>query len=396
LLVNPYPDYSYPLLTQLTVVHKDTRMKHVLLLACQHLLGPQLEMFRRLIDQHGLVPSNCIIAGKNYSTCQEVMNELQDMGCSVADFSCSFQPLVCFDDWFKEKLIDFVRTQLRGRSLENYSRIIILDDGGFMHEAAQTLLGDDLRLAGIEQTSSGYHRIRKLGIRSNRHMVARSVYKQQLEPHFIAKCAAERIIEHVDEYVKDPPTVLVFGLGAIGRTIAGQLQFDHGMNVWGTDFDYHNPQRMLSHTGTCPLLEAHGRILSYQAACEKIGNFDLIVGATGTPLLSQEQVRSLHAHASLVSVSSSDREFPVLPFRQVENKVHDDCWHNGQCLVNAGFPITFKGRYHEIHPREIELTIAQLMAAVLDLSKKYGAERPSYDLVVAQAAESWQQLVQVG
>ena len=75
-------------------------------------------------------------------------------------------------------------------------------------------------------------------------------------------------------------------------------------------------------------------------------NFDIIIAATGNRIMSHNYYDSLREEAILVSVSSSDREFDGVKFRQLSGKkwnTHDDVYYNGLCLLNCGFPINFSG-----------------------------------------------------
>ncbi|MEI6058073.1 MAG: hypothetical protein WCQ60_03845, partial [bacterium] len=95
---------------------------------------------------------------------------------------------------------------------------------------------------------------------------------------------------------------------------------------------------------------------------------DIIIGATGTSIFDASDLSSLggeHVYHFL-SISSSDREFPVASFRDGNNKkVHNDVVYKNFVFVNNGFPITFLGLKYESTPAEMEKTIALLMGSVL-------------------------------
>ena len=74
--------HSYPLLGHVAKMYKEVGLGNVLLLACQHLLEPQLVMFKYLLGL-GLQPHNCIIVGKNYSATAGVAQALPALGSSV-------------------------------------------------------------------------------------------------------------------------------------------------------------------------------------------------------------------------------------------------------------------------------------------------------------------------
>jgi hypothetical protein len=365
-------------------------MSDVLLLACQHMLGPQLKMFE-LFLKAGLSPENCIIAGKSYSTNKSACRDLAELGCAIAPFSGEFHPLQSFDEWFDRSLDSFLAKTLAQRKVDRFRRIIVLDDGGFMHHAAVRQFGSDPRLGGIEQTTSGWHRISGSNIRFARYMVARSHYKQYEEAPFIGECGIVRILEHLRKRGKQDPNILVLGLGTIGRQIAGRLFLIHGLRGSAADLNFTDEKKGLRHFGGNQLLECRGRCLEYREAMSRLREFDVIVGATGFPAVTEADIGRLHPEVSLISMSSSDREFPVLHFRRRGDLVHDDCYRDSRCLVNAGFPITFSGARHEIRPIEIEMTIAQLQACAMDLSgRETGCYIPHLPLALEQAHGIWQ------
>ena len=389
-----YENHEYKLLQGITDLYGGVDMRDVLLLSCQHLLGPQLRMFE-LFLRAGLKPENCIIAGKNYSTNHGVRKDLERLGCVVAPWSEGFEAQVAFDDWFARRLDEFLTVELMMRDMRSIRMIIVLDDGGHMHEAAVKFFGRDPRLAGVEQTSSGYNRIMTTGIAfENEHMVARTPYKQFEEAPYIGICGMSRILAHLRARGKTDPNILVLGLGTIGRQIAGRLfvlEKKRGVaaDIHFDDDDHKNIR--LRDFGANHLLVADGRIIGHADAMARLSEFDVIIGATGYPSIPEGDLDRLHPEVSLISMSSSDREFPALRFRKPGDLVHSDCYNGKRCLVNAGFPITFSGVRHEVRPIEIELTMAQLYACVLDLAGKGKvANLPNLSLALAQAHDIWQ------
>ncbi|HEY1074664.1 MAG TPA: hypothetical protein VGE59_03130 [Patescibacteria group bacterium] len=373
-------DWQYPLLHRLTELYGEGKpMSNVLLIACQHLLGTQYEMVTSLY-RLGLKPSNCILIGKNYSANREIVRQLHQDGCKVAPFSESFDPDQPFDTWFGRHVRDYLRKQLWWRGMWPYRKIVVLDDGGLLHEVCNTLPSWYHRaMAGVEQTTSGDTKIKKAGMKYPVRSIARTHYKQYDEAPYIAEHAYERILSHMKTRKKGASKVLVLGLGTIGRNVAGRFWRD-GHNVYAADA---TPGKTLAY-GACQLLRNKGCVLSVSDAYSRLKEFDVIVGATGTSLFDESVVPTLHPEVSLVSVSSSDREFPAPYFRRgVAGSVHEDYYCGGRCLVNGGFPITFGGNYHEVAPEHIELTVATLMASVLDA---VAPEQQYFQYVIHQLA----------
>jgi uncharacterized protein (DUF1786 family) len=78
-----------------------------------------------------------------------------------------------------------------------------------------------------------------------------------------------------------------------------------------------------------------------------------------------------------MSVSSSDREFPVSEYRRGED-VHADVRYKNFIFVNNGFPVTFEGLRNALTPIEIEKTIALLMGSVFQGVTNYPASHKGF------------------
>ncbi len=390
---NQYQDHQYPLLAQVSELYDDVDMSDVLVLACQHLLEPQLHMFRSFLAC-GLKPANCLIAGKCYSTNHEVLAELCALGFEVAPFSNRFDPVVDFEGSYKILLENWIINVLKEYNLQKIRRIIVLDDGGHMHEAVSRVFRTcNKYIVGIEQTSSGKARIERLGIRFTRHMVASNEFKQREEAPFIGALGAERIGSCLKTHTIASPKILVFGLGTIGRHTAAQLYLKNGLNVWVTDQNYGDPVRKLSDERVCQMFASRSLLLEHADALSRLGEFDVIVGATGSQVLTAKQIMERsHPYAMFISMSSGDIEFPAYMFRRDSHGVHRDYMVGNRRLANAGFPITFMGNRHELHPLKIELTIAMLQASVMDLACRYG-QGPRYGMTIHKVHRHWRELL---
>ncbi|MEI6479984.1 MAG: hypothetical protein WCO12_00465 [bacterium] len=378
--------YTYPLLQRVSELYEEVELGNVLLLACQHLLEPQLRMFEHLL-QMGLKPENCVIVGKNYSTNTEVMQELKAKGCVVAPFSQKFDPMQPFDIWFEERLIAFVKAEISKHQIEKYSKVVILDDGGFMHLVVNELCKDFTTLIGVEQTSSGHHKIQSANIQFPSISVARSYQKLMFESPYIGINGHEKIMQHLRMRQKNNPKVLVIGLGPIGRQLAGQLLICEKFDGYAVDPKLDELRhRGMGSRGVFDLLRPE-HILQPCELKQRLKEFDLIVGTTGSPVLTNEDIENLHPEVSLVSISSSDREFPAVPFRHHKGTLHQDYVLGARTLVNGGFPITFDGLRHGMPPQQIELTIALLIIRLLDGIDNQLQHLPS---VVEQIRLMWQ------
>lgn len=378
-----YSLHSYPMLKRIAELSKHSKLSNVLVLASQHLLEPQLRMFELLIGL-GLRPENVIIAGKCYSTNVQVMSDFKKLGCIVAPFSSEFCPQKSFDSWFSDQLEKFVREHLSQRDVASYDKVIILDDGGFMHVAAHRLLGDVCRVHGVEQTSSGHHHIEALGVQFPVTSVARSHQKLELESPLIAELG-HRLIERVlATSQRSDPNVLVTGMGPIGRSIIKRI-FMYNNKMRGMVYDWASDAILNSQAGRELDELPRKRILSAaDFRSDILGTFEVIIGATGANSICEADLARLHPNVLLVSMSSSDREFPARAFTR--RGIHDSATLDGRTLVNGGFPITFLGHANCIPPAQIELTMSLLMSSVLAAADALTCGIP---LAIECAKEFW-------
>lgn len=328
-------DYQYPKLK--LVFNHYVPLQHAIddcfLVGCQHLMEPQLKMFESLI-RFGFDPQKIIMLGKAYSTNTEVLGELQKKGIKAMQPKFSG---FSFDQEHKNNCESVIKV------VPADARCIVLDDGG---EFIKALARDGRNVIfGVEQTSSGFRNLEKESLPFPVFNVARSVTKLTQEAPLVARHLIERILAYLHKQnVEEDPLVLVVGLGPIGESILEILKQSDAKAV-GFDIKY----------GHTDLL---GKIKSLQP--------NVIIGATGTSILTQEDVRVLELthRLFLISASSSDREFPVAPFRSREN-IHDDVVYKKIIFVNNGFPFSFMGNRYEMTPIEIENTICLLTGAVM-------------------------------
>lgn len=326
--------YNYPKLRR---VFSHYQKKHVVfddvyLVCCQHILEPQKEMFRFFID-FGFAPSKIIVLGKIYSTNTEVLREIAEMGIQV------IQPVfsgTSFDHEHRQNC------ETVFKQIPDDAKVIALDDGAELIRCASQR-GNVL--FAVEQTSSGFRKIENNPPSFPVINVARSASKLIQESPLIARLCYKRIEEYIHKKNVHNPSILVVGLGPIGEAVF-EIFAQNKYAIFGFDVN----------RGDRDLLSV---VLNERP--------DIIVGATGVNILSKEDVEMIGAEKKvyLVSVSSSDREFPVADFR-IDTEIHNDVSYKNIIFINNGFPITFKGNRNELTPIEIEKTICLLSGSVLD------------------------------
>jgi len=372
--------YNYQLLNKITDLFKDRPeevLKKVYICGCQHILEPQGKMFELLSD-FGIPKNNVYILGKIYSTSTEILNELKVDGFNVE------QPLFdlknSFDAQHVTNCINLYSSFIK--NVPEGSQIIVIDDGADMLNIFNKNFNDiknKFLIIGIEQTSSGFRKLEKERLNFSIINVARSPIKLDKESPLIARLGCDRINDVIKTYSISEPRILVIGLGPMGNNVQLILK-EEGYFAIGHDKQL-NPQDEIVDLITK-------------------NKINIIIGVTGTSIISQEQVIKLNEIISdkklyLISMSSSDREFPSAFLRQESSSnapIHSDARWNNIILVNNGFPITFKGKRYESTPLEIEKTIALLYGSALfaSLNKVVGTGFVDVPKIVTDVISSYE------
>lgn len=319
-------------------------LQRTYVVACQHLLQPQIEMFR-CFTKLGLPASHVWVLPKVYSANQSVADEIIHMGCFLETNAFAFPLGQNFDVFHALQCEKMVDKSLR--EIPAGSKVLILDDGGMLissfakNRATQT----HFELYGVEQTASGKNILVGSKLPFLVTSVASSVEKIEIETDYIIRHAVKRVFEYfTEENIEKNVKILVLGKGPIGKTLVASL-LAHGFLCTGYD---------ISDKGRKPTLS----------------EFDVVIGATGKMSVSVKDLKNLKQGCHLISVSSSDREFPSAYLRThaiAGSAVHDTFVSStGIRLANGGFPITFKAEQIECYPLEMDVTMMKLTEGILN------------------------------
>ena len=324
-------NYNYPILRKVIEHYKsiDGGLDDFHLVTCQHFLEPQIEMYKGFIEI-GIKPENITALGKIYSTNESVLEELKSLDIKATQPEFSGRS-------FDEEHRNNCKEILNSVSDKN---VVILDDGAEMISVFSE--NDKNIIFAVEQTSSGFRKLEGSSYNFPIINVARSKIKLTQESPLIARLCFERIMEYVKKNNIESPTFVLVGLGPIGESIREVLN-ENKFKVDGYDKE------------------------DYQSIVELLNSKkpDIVIGATGTQIITGEEIKKLSQdhYFHFISVSSSDREFPVSNFRNHSN-THQDVVAGNVTFANNGFPITFMGNRCEQTPVEIEKTICLLFGSV--------------------------------
>lgn len=331
---------------------QDVKLEDTLVIACQHILETNYIMFNYLFGK-GLSPKNTFLIGKCYSTNKETLEKFKKKGVYIHKGSTAYNSHLSFDEQFGEEIIDFINHINNKVNLTKYAKVILVDDGGYLIYWANNLLKNHRNLVAIEQTSSGYVKLKEIKLSFPVINIARSNAKLNFESPFIADTAVIKLKNQLKNLNATPEKVLIIGAGSIGSQI---------FKILKDDFDVKRYDLIKK--------DSDIKIEKFKSL---LGQFDLIIGCTGESVISKEDYGLLKKGAILVSVSSSDREFSSSNLRKIlpkNNDCHKNLIINGITLVNSGFPVNFDGLKHSAKPELIQLTRALIFSGVCLANKE--------------------------
>lgn len=341
------PFRRLPLLDHIQQLTHHIDLSKTLIIAVQHLYETTHSLFNYLFE-NGLKRENLYVLGKCYSTDPRVLARLIEEGVKASPFSSQFDSYRPYDQEFDGYVEAFVRGALAelGESLFTFERVILLDDGGHLLEIAPRILPPLSTLVGIEQTSSGYNRLKAKGFTFPIINLSRSWLKLEYESPILAHLFRKKLFEKLPDPSR-AHKLLIVGSGALG-------QFTH--KLLKDFFDVHTYDLQRERSTIAPE-ELHALL----------PEFDVILGCTGTISFDEERLQHVKRAVVLGSLSSSDREFNAVQLRRQHARVidcHEDVRVNGITLLNCGFPINFDRDYDEIDTDDFALTRALIFACI--------------------------------
>lgn len=326
-------------------------LKNTYILAAQHLVSTSHALFEAFFEC-GLERDSLSLIGKCYSTNPEIYHILREQGIDVCPSSISFDPMRSFDEQYKQNVREFFSRKIAEGVFEKGKKIIILDDGGFLLEAANEYVTDHQMIVGIEQTTSGYMKLKDQFLKFPIVNLARSFAKLEYESPIIAQLIKDSLVRHLSNLKLKPKKPLIIGNGAIGQAIYSALASDYPKTkVFDVDV-----------TRSHIFPDEFAKILQES---------DLIIGCVGKTVVPQAQHHLLKKGAVLISASSSDREFDAVFLREkgaFDIDCHAHLHLSGVYLMNSGFPINFDNHYREIDVDELQLTRTLIFASVMQAS----------------------------
>ncbi len=240
-----------PLLEYAKSLHNVASLDNVLLIGCQHILATTHTMLRSLYSV-GLNPKNIFLLGKCYSSSRSVWHEMYQDGIRISPLSFFFDSHQSFDHQFSRIVTHFLRYTLSQIDLSKFNKIILLDDGGQLLNLSTTLFKGRTNVIGIEQTTSGYEKIKACRDREFPIInVARSQAKLIYESPLIAETVVKKAFNRLTALRKMPKQILITGNGAIGSAIHSVLKQNYEVQVYdknltdGINFDKYSAKLLI-------------------------------------------------------------------------------------------------------------------------------------------------------
>ncbi len=280
-------NYKMPLLDLSDHYLQPVDWSNILVIACQHILESNFLYLKKMVDQ-GLPRNNLYILGKSYSTSDAVMADAA-LGVYVHPSSNQFDSHQSFYAQFRAAIADLFNMLAEKVNYQSFNKVVIIDDGAELLLYANEHIDKLDNFAGVEQTSSGFHKLNAHSVKFPVKNVARSQAKLTLESPFIADAVLQNLQRHLQTHRLQPKKVLIVGSGAIGSCIYDKLQSDYHLQRFDlekdkSDFSHVELDRMLPH-------------------------FDMILSCVGTTVFVPEDYQYFKPGVILASASSSDVEF---------------------------------------------------------------------------------------
>ncbi|MBM3230297.1 hypothetical protein FJZ22_01420 [Candidatus Pacearchaeota archaeon] len=331
----------------------NVNLSRTLIIGCQHIQLPQFQMFLSLFEK-GLKPSNTYLLGKCYSTDKESLRLFVEKGVKIHKASEAFDSHKSYDEDSHTHVKEFFQGIVKQVSFKEYDNVILLDDGGFLLSLANEELKKVHKIIGVEQTSSGYERLKNLELNFPIINVARSKAKLVYETPIIVNQFIKNLKHELKKINRKPRNALIMGNGAIGKGIAESLKKHFSVSIYDinkqvSDFE------------------------SLENLNKKIKDFDLIIGCVGKSSFPLSSFNKLKRNAILASVSSSDREFSA-PYLRLLDEQYTDCHKNVKIrdiyVLNSGFPVTFTEHSIGADPKDMQLTMSLLFSGICTSNSK--------------------------
>lgn len=366
-------DGLFPRLELLDEVFPQTRftrelLRDVTLVGCQHLLESTGSLIEHLV-RIGLNESQVFLMGKSYSTSESVLERLLSSDCHIEAGSRRVGHGRYNEEITREA------TSLWRHAEEGINprtrRIVILDDGGYVHLQTPSHILRAANIVGVEQTTFGIAhnaliQTRKMSVVN----VAESCAKRVYEAPLISDAVVQKIRRNVP--LGGNTVCGVIGCGTIGLELAKKLIRDKVV-VYVFDSSSHQMEKVP---------EKHW----CESVKELVSRCDVIFGCVGDDVLRLRDLSTADSGVKVfASCSSGDVEFRNILMEKITweeergtgafpTLAYSFTPNYRIRILRSGYPVNFDNSDESVPTGMIQLTRALLCAGVLQacriLSKK--------------------------
>ena len=352
---------KYFVLEQLLKNHQaQKKLDDFYIIAVQHLLRSTGSLIETVI-RYGIKPQHIFVTGKIYSTNFETSVKLKKLGINVIESTVPDK--LGYYISFLEKDVKLMWKELI-KVLTPGSKIIILDDGGFVLKNVPDEVLSKYKVFGIEQTTSGV-RLQKSFKNFPVIHVATSAAKRIIEPPIVSEAVKIQLGKKIKELI--PDVIGIVGYGNVGKAIANEFQKRYRILIYDSDEDLKKEKKENIHF--CRTKE------------ELFSQSDIIIGATGHDVSDLKWLKESYGDKTLISVSSGDIEFNKI-LRNCGSQLIDKLesplqdlrirTQNGFILqiLRGGLVANFTGKQDSSPGPVIQMTRGLLLAAVMQIIEK--------------------------
>ena len=335
---------------------------NVMVFGVQHIMSQTLVLCAAF-NSLGITAKNIALCGKPYSTDLNVVRSLNRQGVMTVPtgpYRCDrLQSLQQIED-----LNELGDVFLRRRNEVGDSIVLVLDDGGHALTRFNALTTSPYRIAGIEQTASGFWQPGAEEVPFPVIDVGTSACKRILEPDLIVDASVRRALRVINRF--SGRCCGVIGLGYLGAALA---------------------RRLLSEGASLSVFDARPKAMErfepFAAGSihEVFDRSDIIFGCAGVDVtkdLFEEKGGALSCKPRiLASLSSGDDEFFSLKAALLDSGTFaHQTYQTGQIpdiegrwqgspikILRNGFPVNFDNTSESVPLEHIQGTVAALIIA---------------------------------
>ncbi|HEX8901770.1 NAD(P)-dependent oxidoreductase [Vitreimonas sp.] len=395
----PDPQFEHarmPIVAELVKNLREQRFHfgaNVMLFGVQHIMAQTLGLTSALRSL-GIAPENIALCGKPYSTHGGTVEALRRDGVMTVTarrYRCDRLQ----SDQQIEDLNALSEAFLQRRQLVGDSIVLVLDDGGHALTRFNQLTTSPYRIAGVEQTASGFWQPGFREVPFPVVDVGASACKRLLEPDLIVDAAMARALNAIEGRTKGLRLGII-GLGYLGTALASRLEAE-GAELSVFDRRPSPMKRFKRHAA--------------ESIHSVFDRSDVIFGCAGLDvtagLFDECNLRGLTTRQrTLISLSSGDDEFFSLKSALLSNgnyasgtyEVDDipdicgDLWGSSFRILRNGFPVNFDNSAESVPLEHIQGTVAALVIAICQ-TYKYAmtiGDRPNIGRVMLDVrAQRW-------